>query len=653
MLRAAIASSTASASAAAAVRTRRVGALALATARSSRSGGGGKQLGTAAVVRASSDLSSSSLPASRLGDDDDHDADGETHRPVGRRRTTTPLSRGNGLSPGIASCGSVLSRSHDDHASSSSSSAVRSYHATPRREILPLVALALVGVTVRYSYKALQRMDEEWEDYEEAVREYEANGGVVDVDVGGSSRGERSKVSGSRASAVSSSFRGGVMGIDLGTVNLRVSHAKSGGKAEQQLPGVVVDREGGRFTPAAVYFDGDDASEAPVWGRLAASKAHERPDDVLSPHSLLLDGNTADDGELARMNASVEGVLRPACRNALEQVLPPSSMSGGSGTSASSPLFSVDPASTGGGYNVRPAFAYPPVEDGNTGEWDAGYVSRYQAAIASLSSPPSAAAFVPEPVAAVVGARTLGVLPPSSAGGSGTILVLDVGGRVTSASLVAPSSSDNAKHEGEYDVLECLRLPSLGGESLVEALVEHVARDFFNVNSAAEVGDGTALQRLHDAARGAVLEVSGGKRRVQLNVPYLTVDAQMRPRHLDVGVSVDVLEAEVDEFVKARSDEYRATGALSTNMPDAKDLSSALSSLVMKVLEEGGTNPFELEAVLVAGGGARSPIVQRAVRRGLASIAGEQFVAEKVIVPEAEMIEELVVLGAAVVGGKS
>ena len=55
---------------------------------------------------------------------------------------------------------------------------MRLFHATSRREIVPLVAAAvLIGVVGRYSYRALQRMDEEHEDYLDALEAYEEKWG--------------------------------------------------------------------------------------------------------------------------------------------------------------------------------------------------------------------------------------------------------------------------------------------------------------------------------------------------------------------------------------------------------------------------------------------------------------------------------------------
>ena len=70
----------------------------------------------------------------------------------------------------------------------------------------------------------------------------------------------------------------------------------------------------------------------------------------------------------------------------------------------------------------------------------------------------------------------------------------------------------------------------------------------------------------------------------------------------------------------------------------------------MRLLEGSGISPFDLHHVLVVGGGARSPLVLKALRGGLGNLAGEQFVQDRLVVPRDEAVEELVVLGAAMMG---
>jgi hypothetical protein len=137
--------------------------------------------------------------------------------------------------------------------------------------------------------------------------------------------------------------------------------------------------------------------------------------------------------------------------------------------------------------------------------------------------------------------------------------------------------------------------------------------------------------------------------RVQINIPYLSVDEKMRPRHLNVGVSEKVLEAEFNEMVaKSIIPKFASKqDVLSQSMERPRDLRSLFASMIMKTMENSNQNPFAFSCILVIGGGARSPIIQSAIKTAIATVAGEQFVQEKVIIPKDELIEELTVLGAA------
>ena len=502
---------------------------------------------------------------------------------------------------------------------------IRCYSTTPRREIIPIIAVGLVAVTTRYSYKALQRMDAEWEEYEEELREYKLSQGLdpdADLPSSSSPAGAGNTASGNSTATY---FKNGTIGIDLGTTNLRIAHASP---TTSFKPHVIVDREGGRATPNSIYYEHDGTA---VVGRLAHSKLHERPEgDVLNPHDMMK-AEVEDDNLLP----AVEEVVR----NALEQAL---GSGGGSNSREKGSLFAID-SSLSGGYDVRPVFAYPAPSLGHADEADI-YKNRYEAAVYTLSEPTGIFSFVQEPVAAVLGAvrENLMTAPKEP------ILVLDVGGTVTSASLVAPDASSS---QG-YDVTHSLRLDGLGGETLVDALVSHLCR-FFYEQPTEQVTDGMALQRLYDASRAAVLEISGGKDRVQVNIPYLSVDEKMQPRHLDVGVSKVVLEHEIKDILKSRQQQYQEQGVLSKSMSQASDLTSLLSSIIMRLLEESGSNPFALENILIAGGGARSPIVQMSIKGALEGLGGPQLAAsDKLIVPPGELVEEIVVLGTAAVAEK-
>ena len=517
------------------------------------------------------------------------------------------------------------------YANARRSDSVRCYSTTPKREIIPIIAVGLAAVTIRYSYKALQRMDAEWEEYEEELREWKLSQGLdpdAELPSSSSSAGAGSSSTNSTNSgsggATSSYFKNGTIGIDLGTTNLRIAHASP---TTSYKPHIIVDREGGRATPNSIYYEHDGTA---VVGRLAYGKLHERPEgDVLNPHDMM-----RAEAEHDNLLPAVEEVIRSAAKNALEQAL---GGGGGSSSREKGALFAID-SSLSGGYSVKPVFSYPAPSLGHADKADI-YRDRFQAATYTLSEPTGIASFVKDPVAAVLGAIQENVMnePKES------VLVLDVGGTVTSASLVAPDASSS---QG-YDVTHSLRLDGLGGETLVDALVSHLCQYFYE-QPMEQVTDGMALQRLYDASRAAVLEISGGKHRVQINIPYLSVDEKMQPRHLDVGVGRVILEHEIKDMLKSRQQLYEEQDVLSKSMGQPSELTALLSSLIMRLLEESETNPFALDKILVAGGGARSPIVQKAIKDALEGLGGPQLAAnDKLVIPPGELVEEIVVLGTA------
>ena len=132
---------------------------------------------------------------------------------------------------------------------------------------------------------------------------------------------------------------------------------------------------------------------------------------------------------------------------------------------------------------------------------------------------------------------------------------------------------------------------------------------------------------------------------------------------------MNILQAEIDEYVNTfvinnntanstvtatmNNDNDDATSILNqkamlsqTMKQKPKDLKSLLSSMIMNVFEKSNTNPFMIHSVLIIGGGARSPIIQKSIKSSLSDLVGDQFVQEKVVVPNGSLMEELVVLGA-------
>lgn len=501
----------------------------------------------------------------------------------------------------------------------------RKYHATTKKEILPLIAVG-VGVIGVYSFKALRRMDEDWEEYQENLKEYNLEHGIKDGDDKDSNTYSDDSTTTTKAAKrkkttfnKANTFKGGTLAIDLGTLNVRIAHKPS--KADSK-PSVIANREGKRATPNHILFETDGSF---VTGQLASSKQYERSlssSPVVNPGQMLR--NSEDGTDPGIRNHMIQQVILACAKDALEQAV-------GRKTITSENIFSLDSSH---GYNVQPVFVYPPERGSNSDD----ILGEYKEALRNLSVPNSIATFVAEPLCAVHGAKFHSLLPNCT---PGPVMVIDVGASTTSMSIVEGS-------EVNYHS----RLSGFGGESLVEAVMNYLSKTFYKQNYA-DVSDKMAVQRLYDAAKDAVLEISSGSKqnlgRVQINIPYLSMDAKMKPMHLDLGVSAKVLEAEFKDMVAKEVVPKFAMkqDVLSQSAQNPSDLSSLFASMIMQVMEKTGQSPFSLNSILIVGGGARSPLIQRAIKDAVGSLAGQRFVEEKLVLPRDELIEELVVLGAA------
>ena len=368
------------------------------------------------------------------------------------------------------------------------------------------------------------------------------------------------------------------------------------------------------------------------------------------------------DGGTLNAEDAVQQAIRAVATNALDQIL---GNNGGSSGQVTNSIFVLDVSmSTQGSYNVRPIFTYPLPHDEHSTDIK-NYLERYQHAMNGLTSPGGIAAFVPEPVAIVAGAEYYNLLPPKNASTGMLVLVIDVGGASTCLSMVG---GDNT------EILHSTLLP-FGGDTFIDMLVSHLVGGFYNKNdsenassetttlsSKPNLNDPTALQRLYEASTTAIHELSN-KTRSEINIPYLTMDLQTRqPKHLEVGMARNVVDAEVETWVQNKlvpylqhSDTHPTT--LSQALPPPTNLSTLFSSAIMSSLEQTSHTPHMLRAILLVGGGARIPLVRSAIEEGVGHLAGDAYAngsgggeGKRLIMPEGEMGEELGVLGAAVWG---
>jgi len=468
------------------------------------------------------------------------------------------------------------------------------------------------------------------------------------------------------ADDLSQFFTGGTLGIDMGSSGLKLAHRSSTANralykdGKPASPIVSVDREGYRSIPSLAWMPSDDEKEGEemLIGRLAEARLYDTRDGtVVHPRDALEDNAEAN---------IMQQTIRAAASNALDQVM---GSDDGATTSTSSsmqntnPLFVLDASmSTRGSYNVRPTVTYPPHMKN---------LQQYQEAMNSMTSPAGICEFIPEPIAIVSGAKFYNLLPPNT-GGGGSVLVVDVGGKNTCISIVGGGEEGDGSKE---EVMYSATLP-FGGDTFVDLLVSHLAKDFYGsdgdkddhaddgaiaaLSTKPKLNDPTALQRLYESSTTAIHELSN-KTRSDINIPYLTMDLTTRqPKHLEVGMARSVAEAEVETWVQNQLvphlqstsiDQTSPTNnsVLSQALPPPTNLSTLLSSAIMSSLEQTGQAPNTLRAILLVGGGARIPLVRKAMVEGVGYLAGPEG-EKQLIMPEGEMGDELGVLGAAVWG---
>lgn len=567
-------------------------------------------------------------------------------------------------------------RDHNERHNSMTPTRHNYYHTTTRTEILPLLLAGSVIIgTGIYTYRALEQMDLDAIEYQSKLEEYEA----------------------------ANSYTGGTMAIDVGTTRLKLSHRSKSmnnvvdGSNEINVndklppPIVCVDREGYRSTPSSIWVppggvaysskSGGDG-EMPLYGRMAEARCYDvRQGTIVQPRSILLDRVSNKQQTINDDDAMMfRHAIRVVAKNGLDQVLG-ERCGGGGGVEEGMkidnnmlPLFERS-ATVSGSYDVRPIFTYPPslitTTNGSvTGSSD-DYLEQYRNIVSKLTSPNNIAVFIPEPLAVVVGAEYYGLLPPDpKTGDASSVLVVDVGGITTAVSLVA-----------KEDITYSVTLP-FGGNTHIDLLVSLLVDDFFGLgnggdsssknnddentdiqfNSKPKLNDPAALQRLHDAAITGIHELSS-KTRTDINVPYLSMDATTRqPRHLELDMSRNVVDATVESWIGTKlvphlqnlSTNYgNDQSVLSSALPPPTDLTSLLSSIIAHTLERTSLNtPFALRAILLVGGGARIPLVRESMTQCVEYLAGDAYTSERLIMPDGEMGDELVVLGATVWGSR-
>lgn len=309
---------------------------------------------------------------------------------------------------------------------------------------------------------------------------------------------------------------------------------------------------------------------------------------------------------------------------------------------------------------------------------------------------------VPEPIAAITAAQQYNLLEEGegrkellSQTKRRTTLVIDIGSDCVTTSLVASKRRNNAtstsvnngtrnddNDNSEHELVYHSVCPNVGVDVLIQGLVHLMVHNFYGFHPLQEktnktlyeivYKDGMALQRLYNAAEDALLQLSGSKNRnsnqlkhlhCQISIPFLSIDLKTRePRHLQMSISLSQLETEVTNIILSdlssttswannNNDDDDASISTGVELPKkTSTIADIMSFYIMDVLEKSKESPYTIRGIILCGDGGRSLIYQNAIRNGLANIMGENHTKKLLIIPNDDQIEELAVLGGAIIG---
>ncbi len=155
-------------------------------------------------------------------------------------------------------------------------------------------------------------------------------------------------------------------------------------------------------------------------------------------------------------------------------------------------------------------------------------------------------------------------------GGTFDVSILEVGDDV-----IEVKSTDGDSH--------------MGGRDIDQKIVRWLADEFKKQSGLDITKDPLALQRLDEAAEKAKHELSSSSE-TEINIPFITVDAEGTAQHLLVKMSRAALESLADEYVSRSMD------------------------IVKRALEAAGMKPSDINEVVMVGGQTRMPLIQSKVK---------------------------------------
>lgn len=167
--------------------------------------------------------------------------------------------------------------------------------------------------------------------------------------------------------------------------------------------------------------------------------------------------------------------------------------------------------------------------------------------------------------------------------GEHKILVYDLGGGTFDVSILELG-------DGVFEVLSTSGDTHLGGDDFDQRIMDYLVEEFKKAEGIDLGKDKSALQRLKDAAEKAKIELSSVPS-TNVNLPFITADANGQPKHIDI----DVTRAQFEKMTS--------------------DLLDRTLVSVRRAFEDAKIKPQDIEKVLLIGGSTRMPAVYEAVKK--------------------------------------
>ncbi|MFB6073057.1 MAG: molecular chaperone DnaK [Halobacterium sp.] len=348
-----------------------------------------------------------------------------------------------------------------------------------------------------------------------------------------------------------------ILGIDLGTTNSAFAVMEGGD------PEIIVNSEGDRTTPSVVAFDDGER----LIGKPAKNQAVQNPDETVESikrHMGEQDYTVELEGEEYTPEQVSAMILQKIKRDAEEYL----------------------------GHDVEKAVITVPAyfnDRQRQATKDAGEIAGFE--VERIVNEPTAASMA------------YGLDEDQDQ----TVLVYDLGGGTFDVSILDLGA-------GVYEVVATNGDNDLGGDDWDEAIIDYLADEFENEHGIDLREDRQALQRLHEAAEEAKIELSSRKE-TTVNLPFITA-TDSGPVHLEQDVTRAKFESLTEDLIE------RTVGPTE------------------QALEDAGLEKDDIDEVILVGGSTRMPQVQEKVEE----LVGQE--PKKNVNPD-----EAVALGAAVQGG--